>query len=90
MPAKDIADRLEIPLHHVLPARGTQLLAAASRGEMLVRTARNDAYSQAVASLARGLKQEYLPDPGNTPTRESGWATRISQLVGLRKSSSEG
>ncbi|WP_255221174.1 AAA family ATPase [Variovorax boronicumulans] len=90
LPAKDIAARLELPLHHVLPARGTQLMAAASRGEMLVRTARNDAYSQAVASLARGLKQEYMPDPGHSPTRESGWATRISQLVGLRKSSSEG
>ncbi|RIX84246.1 AAA family ATPase [Acidovorax cavernicola] len=90
LPAKDIADRLELPLLHVLPARSTQLLAAASRGEMLVRTARSDAYSQAVASLARSLQQDCMPTPGHVPLKESGWTARISQIVGFRKSSSEG
>ena len=90
LPAKDIAERLELPLHHVLPARSTQLLAAASRGEMLVRTARNDAYSQAVAGLARGLNQEYMSDAGQPPAKESGWVARMSQVAGFWKSSSQG
>jgi pilus assembly protein CpaE len=90
LPAKDIADRLELPLHHVLPARGTQLLAAASRGEMLVRTARNDAYSQAVAGLARGLNQQYMSDAGEPPAKESSWLARMSQVAGFWKSSSQG
>jgi len=90
LPAKDIADRLELPLHHVLPARGTQLLAAASRGEMLVRTARSDAYSQAVAGLARGLNQQYTSDAGEPPPKESSWLARMSQIAGFWKSSSQG
>jgi len=90
LPAKDIAERLELPLHHVLPARSTQLLAAASRGEMLVRTARNDAYSQAIAGLARGLNQEYMSDASQPPARESSWVARMSQIAGFRKSSSQG
>ncbi|MDQ0589280.1 AAA family ATPase [Variovorax paradoxus] len=90
LPAKDIAERLELPLHHVLPARSTQLLAAASRGEMLVRTARNDAYSQAVAGLARGLNQEYMSEAGQAPAKESSWVARMSQIAGFWKSSSQG
>ncbi|WP_431110539.1 AAA family ATPase [Variovorax paradoxus] len=91
--AKDIADRLELPLHHVVPARSAQLLAAASRGEMLVRTARGDAYSQAVAELARGLHQELISCTGQPPARESRWAARmprVPRLAGFWKSSSEG
>lgn len=90
LPAKDIAERLELPLHHVLPARSTQLLAAASRGEMLVRTARNDAYSQAVAGLARGLSQEYTSEAGQPPAKEPSWVARMSQIAGFWKSSSQG
>ncbi|BEP60162.1 fimbrial protein [Variovorax sp. V213] len=90
LPAKDIAERLELPLHHVVPARSTQLLAAASRGEMLVRTARNDAYSQAVAGLARGLNQEYMSEAGQAPAKESSWVARMSQIAGFWKSSSQG
>jgi pilus assembly protein CpaE len=89
LPAKDIAERLELPLHHVVPARATQLLAAASRGEMLVRTARNDAYSQAVSGLARGLNQEYMSEAGQPPA-QSPWAARISQISGFWKSYSQG
>jgi pilus assembly protein CpaE len=88
--AKDVAERLELPLHHVVPARSTQLLAAASRGEMLVRTARSDAYSQAVAELARGLHQEFVSGTGQPPARESRWAARLPRIAGFWKSSSEG
>jgi len=88
--AKDIADRLELPLHHVLPARSAPLLSAASRGEMLVRTARNDPYSQAVASLARGLAQKYTSNTGHTPAKDPRWFALKSQISGLWKSSSEG
>lgn len=88
--AKDIAERLELPLRHVLPARGTTLLAAASRGEMLVRTARNDPYSQAVTGMARGLYQEYMSIAGQTPAKDPRWVALKSQISGLWKSSSEG
>ena len=88
--AKDIADRLELPLRHVLPARGTQLLAAASRGEMLVRTSRSDAYSQAVTGLARGLHQEYMSESGQPPAKDPRWVALMSQVTGLWKSSHEG
>lgn len=53
--ADDIAQRLGLGLAHVVPARRAALLAAASRGEMLVSSARNDAYAQAVQGLARSL-----------------------------------
>ncbi|WP_225782916.1 histidine kinase [Xenophilus sp. Marseille-Q4582] len=56
--AGDIAQRLGLALAHVVPARRAALLAAASRGEMLVTSARSDAYSQAVQALARSLRQE--------------------------------
>lgn len=88
--AKDIADRLELPLHHVLPARSSPLLSAASRGEMLVRTARNDPYSQAVVSLARGLTQKRISNTGQVPAKDPRWFALKSQISGLWKSSSEG
>jgi len=85
--AKDIADRLELPLHHVIPARSAQLLSAASRGEILVRTARNDPYSQAVSGLARGLHQEFMSPTGQSPAKDPRWSALISRF---RKSPSEG
>ncbi|MDQ0014249.1 pilus assembly protein CpaE [Variovorax boronicumulans] len=85
--AKDIAERLELPLRHVLPARSAPLLAAASRGEMLVRTARNDPYSQAVSVLARGLHQEFISPTGQSSAKDSRWGALISRF---RKSPSEG
>lgn len=57
---------------------------------MLVRTARNDAYSQAVAGLARGLNQQYMPEAGQPPAKESSWVARMSQIAGFWKSSSQG
>ncbi|MDR6450935.1 AAA family ATPase [Variovorax paradoxus] len=89
LPAKDIAERLELSLHHVLPARSTQLLAAASRGEMLVRTARNDPYSQAVTGLARSLHQQYMSVSGQPPAKDPRWVKLMSQITGLWKSSNE-
>ncbi|PIF74951.1 pilus assembly protein CpaE [Variovorax sp. 54] len=88
--AKDIAERLELPLRHILPARGTQLLAAASRGEMLIRTARNDPYSQAVSGLARSLRHEYMSASGEPPAKDPRWVTLMSQITGFWKSSSQG
>ncbi|MDQ0606131.1 pilus assembly protein CpaE [Variovorax sp. W1I1] len=88
--AKDIADRLELPLRHVLPARSAQLLSAASRGEMLVRTARNDAYSQAVASLARSLHNEYTSGSAQPPAKDPRWTALMSKVTGFRKSSTQG
>ena len=85
--AKDIAERLELPLRHVLPARSAQLLTAASRGEMLVRSARNDPYSQAVSVLARSLHQEFMSPAGQPPAKDPRWSALISRF---RKSPSEG
>jgi pilus assembly protein CpaE len=87
--AKDIAERLELPLLHVLPARSAPLLAAASRGEMLVRIARGDPYSQAVTGLARSLHQEYMSASGQPPAKDQRWVALMSQLTGLWKSSNE-
>lgn len=88
--AKDIAERLELPLRHVLPARSTQLLAASSRGEMLVRTARNDPYSQAIAGLARGLHQEYTSGSSPQPAKDPRWTALMSKVTGFRKSPTQG
>jgi pilus assembly protein CpaE len=88
--AKDIAERLELPLRHVLPSRNAQLLSAASRGEMLVRTARSDPYSQAVTGLARSLHQEYMSATGQPPAKDPRWVALMSQVTGLWKSSHEG
>ena len=90
LPAKDIAERLELPLRHVLPSRSAQLLAAASRGEMLVRTARGDPYAQAVTGIARGLHQEYISATGQPPAKDPRWVALKSQLTGFWKSSHEG
>jgi pilus assembly protein CpaE len=87
--AKDIAERLELPLLHVLPARSAPLLAAASRGEMLVRTARSDPYSQAVTGLARSLHQQYMSASGQPPAKDQRWVALMSQITGLWKSSNE-
>lgn len=83
--ARDIAERLGLPLRHVLPARATQLLAAASRGEMLVQTASGDAYSQAVTAMARSLHQEFMGGGKDAPARDPRWAALMSQLTGSWK-----
>ncbi|WP_447778597.1 AAA family ATPase [Variovorax boronicumulans] len=89
--AKDIAERLELPLRHVVPARSAQLLGAASRGEMLVRIARNDPYSQAVTSLARSLHQECTTGSVPAPDRATHWtSTLMSKVTGFRKSPTQG
>ncbi|MDT4835262.1 septum site-determining protein MinD [compost metagenome] len=89
--AKDIAERLELPLRHVLPARSAQLLGASSRGEMLVRIARNDPYSQAVTSLARSLHQECTTGTVPAPVGATRWtSTLMSKVTGFRKSSTQG
>jgi pilus assembly protein CpaE len=78
--ARDIAERLELPLRHVLPARGAQLLGAASRGEMLVRSHPADAYSQAVSGIARQLQQELAGAPAQAKASRPGGL--LSQIAG--------
>ncbi|MDO9405555.1 MAG: histidine kinase [Polaromonas sp.] len=92
--ARDMAERLQVPLRHVLPMRHAQLLGAASRGEMLVRSARSDAYSQAVAAAARALQQDARcsSDGSNTPPpgKDPRWAALMQQLTGGWKRPKEG
>lgn len=72
--ADDIAQRLGLALAHVVPARRAALLAAASRGEMLVNSARGDAYSQAVQALARSLGTGGAAAAGAAPmSARSAW-----------------
>lgn len=78
--AQDIADRLGLPLRHVLPARGAQLLAAASRGEMLVRSQPADAYAQAVSGIARQLQQEFAG--ATTQAKAPARGGLLSQIAG--------
>ncbi|RYZ10459.1 MAG: histidine kinase [Comamonadaceae bacterium] len=89
LPARDIAERLGLPLAHVLPMRSTALLAAASRGEMLVRTARADPYVQAVSGLARGLLREYAPAGSPALPEDSRWAAFKARVFGRRKDARE-
>ncbi|RYX89635.1 MAG: histidine kinase [Comamonadaceae bacterium] len=79
--ARDISERLQVPLRHVLPMRHAQLLGAASRGELLVRTSRNDPYTQAVAAAARALQQE-MHGGGTQPAKDPRWSALMAQLTG--------
>ncbi|MDA7418174.1 histidine kinase [Xenophilus arseniciresistens] len=83
--AQDIAQRLGLTLAHVVPARRAALLAAASRGEMLVTSARNDVYTQAVQAMARSLMQGEAAgggSPEGAPVR-SAWQALRARLPGL-------
>jgi len=83
LPARDIAQRLGIGPVHVLPARPQVLLAATSRGELLVESRRSDPYAQAVFGLARSL----LPTSPDTapPALGRGWSTFMTQIAGRWK-----
>ena len=95
--ARDIAARLRLPLAHVLPMRRTALLTAAGRGEMLVRTARNDPYTQAVLGMTKALQRDLTTpgtnpgtNPGATPTNAtaaSPWNSFMSQIKKRAKES---
>ena len=95
--ARDIAARLRLPLAHVLPMRRTALLTAAGRGEMLVRTARNDPYTQAVLGMTKALQRELATpganlgmNPGATPPdapAASPWNSFMSQIKKRAKES---
>ena len=66
--------------------RRTALLAAASRGEMLVRTARHDPYVVAVQGMVKALQHEYAEDVSvASACNESPWHAFMWQLVGERK-----
>ncbi|XAH24551.1 histidine kinase [Xylophilus sp. GW821-FHT01B05] len=83
LPARDIAERLGVGLVHVLPARPQVLLAAASRGELLVQSHRSDPYAQAVFALAKSLLPT-LPDAAS-PQQGHGWSTLMTQITGRWK-----
>lgn len=88
--ARDIAERLQLPLAHVVPMRSTQLLDAASRGDMLVRSAPGDPYSQAVQAIARSLQQAFMAPPGQPPAKDARWSALMSQITGGWNRSREG
>lgn len=81
LPAQDIARQLDLPLAYVLPARRQSLLAAATRGKLVVQDAPGDAWSQAVADMARALLpwidggelERPAADAGGAPTWVSRW-----------------
>lgn len=80
--AADIAQRLGLGLAHVVPARRAALLAAASRGEMLVSHARHDAYSQAVQALARSLRPDGGGGAPGPVSARSAWQALRARLGG--------
>lgn len=82
--APEIAERLGLPLVHVLPARRAALLGAASRGEMLVSRARGDAYAQAVQALARSLQQGHAGGGTAAPAHGGGWQALKARFAGWR------
>lgn len=92
--ARDISERLGITLRHVLPQRRSQLLAAATRGEMLVQTTPGDPFSHAVANMARDLYRDLPGNIGKTgggnATRDPRWTALMSQLTGSWKRPKEG
>lgn len=90
LPARDIAARLGLALAHVLPARSTALLAAASRGEMLVRSARHDPYVQAVLGMAKALRLEFGAAGALSSIKDSRWSALMAQLTGRWKSAKGG
>lgn len=82
--ARDMAERLELPLAHVLPQRRAALLAAGARGQMLARVARNDPYVNAVQAMVRELRGDgaagatgAAPAPGRS---SSSWAALVAPL----------
>ena len=94
--ARDIAARLRLPLAHVLPMRRTALLTAAGRGEMLVRTARNDPYTQAVLGMTKALQRELATSDANSGAKPktapnaptaSPWNSFMSQIKKRAKES---
>lgn len=82
--AGDIAERLQLGLEAVLPARGTALLKAAIQGATLANLARHDPYVQAVDGLAARLL------PGRRDAAAGGaagalWARGMSWVAGKRR-----
>jgi len=81
LPAQDIARQLDLPLAYVLPARRQSLLAAATRGKLVVQDAPGDAWSQAVTDMARellpwiagGERERPAAEAGSPPTWVSRW-----------------
>jgi pilus assembly protein CpaE len=90
--ARDMADRLRLPLAHVLPQRRAALLAAGARGEMLARVARNDPYVNAVQAMVRELRDDSAVAGGGAraPGRtSSSWAALVAPLSRRSRRSKE-
>ena len=80
LPAKEVAQRLGLELLHVVPDRGTALLAAASSGQLLSQTLRGDPYVTSVRTMARALLGEPMAGPAPAapaPGILSQWAKRL-------------
>jgi pilus assembly protein CpaE len=81
--ARDMAERLQLPLAHVLPQRRAALLAAGARGQMLARLARNDPYVNAVQAMVRELRGDAAGSGGAAPAParpSSSWAALVAPL----------
>ncbi len=81
---RDIAERLGLPLVHVLPARATALLGAGARGELIAHSARSDPYVQAVGAIARGLVLRAGETEAEREDRRN-WGEFMSALMGKFK-----
>lgn len=80
LPAKEVAQRLNLELLHVVPDRGTALLSAASAGQLLSQILRGDPYVTSVRSMARALLGEPVAMPAPavpSPGILSQWAKRL-------------
>lgn len=80
LPAKEVAQRLNLELLHVVPDRGTALLSAASSGQLLSQFLRGDPYVTPVRNMARALLGEPMAGPAPavpSPSILSQWAKRL-------------
>ncbi len=82
--ARDIAERLGVPLAFVLPARGIALAAAASRGELLLQRPRHDPYGHTVHEMARALWPDAAQGVPAAPP-DGDWKSVMGQILGRLK-----
>ena len=87
--ARDMAERLQLPLAHVLPQRRAALLAAGARGQMLARVARNDPYVNAVQAMVRELRGDAGGTASASGRSSSSWASLVAPLSRRGRSARE-
>jgi pilus assembly protein CpaE len=91
--ASDIAERLQLPLAHVLPQRRAALLAAGGQGKILARVSPKDPYVHAVRGMVRVLRRPSGEDSNAVETSRrssSTWTSLVAPLVARRREAKEG